>query len=320
MLGVLRIVWERRLMVVIALVVAVGASVGFTLTSKGVYQSQASVLIPSADPLQSNVTKVSSIASELESYAKSGLRKGVDKTLGSEGDGLVSVVAAPQRDLDTYVITATARSRTVAQAAAEEATTELINKSKTLGQAQVASLRARVQTALEPFNDQRAPLAARRLDQAEQVKVLQRDLELAQGTAQESTIANQLLQAQIDLDHTTNALAVIDDQRDGLINLLQDASVAQLSREAVAKVLSHPSTPSSNLAGRLVQAIGLGIIVGLTVPSLLLLWLERARLSPTLPERPREGVVESKPSASQDPVAHAHRSIEDALDELRTHS
>jgi hypothetical protein len=307
-------------MVVIALIFALAVSVGFTLSSKGVYQSQASVLIPSADPLQSNITKVSSIASELQSYAKAALKEDVIKALGSKSNGLVSLAAAPQRDLDTYVITATARSRTAAQAAAEEATTELIDKSKTLGQAQVASLRTRVEAALKPFNDRRAPLAALRLNQAEQVKLLQRELRLAQGTTQESTIAKQLQQAQIDFDRTTSALALIDDQRDGLINLLQDASVAQLSREAVAKVLSHPTIPSSNLAARLVQAIALGVIVGLTVPALILLWLERARLSPRLPAQQGEGVAAANAVATKDPAARSARSIEDALDGLQTHS
>lgn len=283
MLGIL---WERRLVIVVALVLAAAVSAGLALSSSGVYQSQASVLIPSADPLQSNVTKVSSIASQLQSYANAQLPLEVRQALGSEGSGLISVHAAAQRDLDTYVVTATAKSRAVTQDAASAAVDRLIAKSDSLGRAQVASLRARIQAALKPLNEDRAPLEGLRLAQVSEIKVLKTQWKDSLGTGNASTAANRLRQAQASLDHTVTALSVINNQREGYMNLLRDASDAQLSREAVSAILSQPSNPSSDLAARLVQTVGLGCIVGLTIAALMIMWLERRRFTPGFQSRP----------------------------------
>jgi hypothetical protein len=73
-------------------------------------------------------------------------------------------------------------------------------------------------------------------------------------------------------------------QQLGLVKLVEAASAGALQREVASSILSGPSPPQTNFALRAVETVGLALLVGVVVATLVIIWLERRVLRPSPPD------------------------------------
>jgi hypothetical protein len=292
--GITGLIWKHRIILLIATLTSAAVTVPFTLRGESTYESQMTVLIPYGDPLSQSMQQSSGVTVRLLDFADGGeLGTAVREALGSEVEDLISVSADQQRAQDLYTVSAVARSSSVAQDAAAAAAQALIDRSNELAAGQVERLRARVVDELAPLDEQRAALIQEQVARETQIdqttvalRKFQRQLASSSGDnaaleQQIEELSARLRALQLEQDRTDGQLALLESEQAYLSGLVEEATQAQLAREAASTPLSSPSRPQTNDSKQVVETVGLALATGLIWASLVLVWLERRRLLPS---------------------------------------
>lgn len=288
------LVWRHRWILLVSLVFSVAGTLPFALSGKATYQSSGTVLIPSGDPVAVTNTQTSAVDTRLNAFSHGQtLLEAVRSRMGAAANGLISVTTGQQRAGDLYSLTATAKSSQVARDAVSAGALALIDESNSLTAAQVAQLRTQVNDQMLPLEQQRGALVKRVLNQKAaihqtqvQLKQVENDIPKSSGAArgalqeQANELSTTLRDEQVELDRLNARVAFIESNQGQLTDLVQGAVQIQLTRKAASTLLSAPSAPSTDSSRRVVQTIGLAVLAGLVMATLVVIWLERRRLVP----------------------------------------
>jgi hypothetical protein len=287
-MNLLRVIAERRWVILLALLVSAAVAVPFAVMRPASFTSSGEVFIPASDPVGSEVSKASTLSVKLQAYGGSQITTDVRNALGTQSPGLVSVDVVQQRDPNFYDVRAEARNSTTARAAVAVAAQKLMNKSQTFGESQLATLNSEIRSRLAALEHPLATLLTQRSELQTQVRALAADaksLELSSPGSSEALAAQQkVTKKRIQLHELGAKIGALETQRKGLMNLMQNARDTALSRIASSTVVSGPSQPVTTLPMRVVSTLALAMLVGLVVSILAVVWMERRRIIPVAGE------------------------------------
>jgi hypothetical protein len=255
-MGLRQLLWRRRWVLLLGAVISAAAAMPALLNARTGYTSEAEVLVALAEPIEPPVRGVTPLAEALSAYEEGDLRADLQAELGEDAGAIRSVDVTVNRDEGLHVIGVEATSREAASRGALAAADLVVEKSHRLGLEQVENLDARVAANLDS-------LQAERYD-------AHRDRDRARQDGLQRAEA-------VDFRHR---IEVIQSKRQGLLDLVRGAITRLAIRQTTTQIVRGPTVPESNLPTRVIETVGLALVVGVVVATLTILWLERRSLMP----------------------------------------
>jgi hypothetical protein len=255
-MGLRQLLWRRRWVLLLGAVISAAAAMPALLNARTGYTSEAEVLVALAEPIEPPVRGVTPLAEALSAYEEGDLRADLQAELGEDAGAIRSVDVTVNRDEGLHVIGIEATSREAASRGALAAADLVVEKSHRLGLEQVENLDARVAANLDS-------LQAERYD-------AHRDRDRARQDGLQRAEA-------VDFRHR---IEVIQSKRQGLLDLVRGAITRLAIRQTTTQIVRGPTVPESNLPTRVIETVGLALVVGVVVATLTILWLERRSLMP----------------------------------------
>jgi hypothetical protein len=255
-MGLRQLLWRRRWVLLLGAVISAAAAMPALLNARTGYTSEAEVLVALAEPIEPPVRGVTPLAEALSAYEEGDLRADLQAELGEDAGAIRSVDVTVNRDEGLHVIGIEATSREAASRGALAAADLVVEKSHRLGLEQVENLDARVAANLDS-------LQAERYDaHVDRDRARQDGLQRAEA---------------VDFRHR---IEVIQSKRQGLLDLVRGAITRLAIRQTTTQIVRGPTVPESNLPTRVIETVGLALVVGVVVATLTILWLERRSLMP----------------------------------------
>lgn len=255
-MGLRQLLWRRRWVLLLGAVISAAAAMPALLNARTGYTSEAQVLVALAEPIEPPARGVTPLAEALSAYEGGDLRADLQAELGDDAGTIRSVDVTVNRDEGLHVIGIEATSREAASRGALAAADLVVEESDQLGVEQAQNLDARVAANLDSLQQERFDA---HLDRA---RARQDGLQRAE---------------KVDFRHR---IEVIQSKRQGLLDLVREAYTRLAIRQTTTQIVSGPTEPESNLPTRVIETVGLALVVGVVVATLTILWLERRSLMP----------------------------------------
>jgi hypothetical protein len=268
--GLMELLWRRKWVVILAALVSAAAAMPALLSTPKGYTSRAELFLPDVELASLGPRTAAPVGARLEAYAANGLADDVRTDMGKTGSQVKSIDVILGREEAQFSLSVEAASRLAARTGTEEAAARLLEHHAYLARTSIRQVRSFVADRLVALRSERAQLAFRRTDLVNRIASLE-----ASGASSEELAAarDQLLR----LDGNLEAMRA---ERVGIVKLVEGASASALQTEAAASVLSGPTPPASDYAVLAIQTLGLALIVGVVVATLVIIWLERRVLLP----------------------------------------
>jgi hypothetical protein len=255
-----QVLWRRRWVLLLAAMTSAGAAIPSLMNAPQGFTSQVQVFIAPIEPIELGVRSVTPLALAIGAYGSDDLRADLRAELEADAHRIQSIeVIQDNRDEGLRTITVETTARDVATNAARIGGQLLVGEARRLGLEQLEELRANVAAQLED-------LRRRRFEGAQ---------DLAEAVA---SGVSKSQRADIVSD-----LYMIRAQRQGLLKLIEQATGQLAIRNAATRTVGSASPPKSDFGARLIETVGLALVVGVVVATLSLLWLERRSLGPARP-------------------------------------
>jgi hypothetical protein len=267
-MGLKQLLWRRRWVLLLGAVISAGAAVPALMNAPKGFTSEARVLVAPAEPVEPAARGATApLAEALSAYEGAELLADLRAELQDDADAIESIDVTLNREEGLHVIGVVATSRDIAARGAAQAAELVVDESDRLGFEQVETLDANVSVRLDALQQER--FEAHR-DHA------QAEANSPNGIPKRSAV--------IDFE---SRLDVIQAKREGLLDLVREASSRLAIRQATTQVAGEPTPPQSNFPTRVIETVGLALVVGVVVATLTILWLERRSLVP--PAAPPQG-------------------------------
>ena len=306
-----RVLWKRRLVLLIAVVVAAGAALPLTLSGQNKYTSEADVFVPSTPPLPklNPVVTQTLMANMMKSYVDTELAEDIRAELGDAANEIESIDARQSTDFNTYVIAVESLDPQVAQDGAEIGGQKIIDQGNAIADGLVDDLNESVQQQLGPIEESLTTLTEQRDKKSAKLDSMNRQgqtLAAELNTARQALVRAEaivdtaqidVLEAQIDeveasIDELTPRISDLSSevaglssditltqaQRQSLTAIVQDAEGTRLSRETASSVLQPASEPASNELRSIILIEVIALLVGLVVGAAVVLFIDRRQL------------------------------------------
>lgn len=302
------LLWTHRKALALSALAAVVVAVPFGLLAPSSYRSSTTVLLSAVEPSAGARSGESVLSLRLKDYAADGFADDVEAALGANAEAVSSVAAREQKtDPIAYQVTVAARSRRLATEAINVATRVLAGKHDALAKEAVDRIERQV-------NEELGPLTARKSELDAQVATRRTELEgleaqvgsidsristirsaavrSALSGASASAAAERLiapLQAQRDelapraaakraeLDQASALASQADADRAVLVDALSTARKNYVAGRALTTA-APAQAPKADTLARVAETAGLGLVLGLSMACLALVWLERRAL------------------------------------------
>jgi uncharacterized protein involved in exopolysaccharide biosynthesis len=266
-MGLKQLLWRRRWVLLLGAVISAGAAVPALMNAPKGFTSEAQVLVAPAEPVEPAARGATPLAEALSAYESAQLPADLRAELGDDADAVESIDVTLNREEGLHVIGIEATSSDIAARGAATAAELVVDESHRLGFEQVQTLDANVSVRLDSLQQER----------------FEAHRDRAQAAAN-SPNGKPKRSAVIDFE---SRLDVIQAKREGLLDLVREASSRLAIRQATTQLVSGPTPPESNFPTRVIETVGLALVVGVVVATLTILWLERRSLVP--PAAPPQG-------------------------------
>lgn len=265
-MGLKQLLWRRRWVLLLGAVISAAAAVPSLMNAPKGFSSEAEVLVAPAEPVEAAARGATPLAQALSAYESGELRADLRAELGDDGDAIESIDVTLNREEGLHVIGVEATSRDIASRGAATAAALVVDESHRLGFEQVDTLDANVSVRLDSLQQER--------------------FEAHRDRAQAAANSPNGIKRSAVIDFESR-LDVIQAKREGLLDLVREASSRLAIRQATTQVVRGPTPPESNFPTRVIETVGLALVVGVVVATLTILWLERRSLVP--PGAPPQG-------------------------------
>lgn len=328
----LKLLWERRWILLTAVVVSALAAIPFSLSGPNGHSSTAEVLVPTNLPLPNSSSaaamtssRTTVLSERLTHYLEEGLESDVRRQLGNDGSALTDLSVTQSLEDSTFRVTVEATSGPVAESAVEIAARRIISESDAIAKEIVDRLEEEIAGEIEPAVAEISELRRRqeqitirveslrqeRAGLTSELTASRQDRLRAENNGEDAAVFDDKIVAlredigslgeriealQLRRISVSSDLAVAESRTNTLSQLAHQSTAARLTRLASSSIVEPPSSAGSSTLSHVLQTELIAVLAGFLAGLAFVLFNGRRRFALSRPAgepSPERGAIRS---------------------------